>query len=309
MSTKKAAAAVSPAPFTLAHARADHWGLAVKACLEGVADAAAGANVGFLYATEAFAADLPSILTFLRETTRIQSWVGAVTPGIVAGDQEYRDGGALAVMVGGLDPDSFRCFASLDAADLRRGIGGLPYGVALVHGDPRNPGLPALVEAAAGDAGFLVGGLVSLAGPPAQVADSVVSGGLSGLLLAPEIEVVAGLTQGCSPLGPSHLVTEASDGVLMKLDGRPALEVLKEDAGELIARDIRRAAGYIHVGLPVPGSDTGDYLVRTLVGMDPRQNWLAVGDRVEVGTRLMFVRRDANAARADMRRMLDGVTA
>lgn len=305
MSTRKKAAA-KLSQFTLTHAQGDHWGPVAKACLEGVADAAAGANVGFLYGTEAFAADLPSILTFLRGTTRIQNWVGGVAPGLCAGATEYREGGAIAVMVGTLPEGGFRCFSGLDADALRTDLGAW-QGVAFVHGDPRNPGLPALVQAAAGEGGFLVGGLTSLSGPPSQVADSVVSGGLSGMVLDGSVEMVCGLTQGCSPLGAAHVVTEAWEGVVMQLDNRPALDVLKEEAGELIARDVRRAAGYIHVGLSVPGSDNSDYQVRTLVGIDPRKNWLAIGDRVETGSRLMFVRRDANAARTDMLRMLADV--
>src|SRR3546814_7642648 len=62
----------------------------------------------------------------------------------------------------------------------------------------------------------------------------------------------------------SHLITEAEGtrGVVMKIDDRPAVDVLREDVGELLARDLRRIGGYIFAGLPIPGSDTGDYLVR-----------------------------------------------
>jgi small ligand-binding sensory domain FIST len=40
-------------------------------------------------------------------------------------------------------------------------------------------------------------------------------------------------------------------------------------------------AGYIFAGLPIPGSDTGDYLVRNLIGIDPEEKLLAIGDRFE----------------------------
>ena len=36
--------------------------------------------------------------------------------------------------------------------------------------------------------------------------------------------------------------------------------------GEELARDISRVGDYIFLGLPVPGSDTGDYLVRDVMG-------------------------------------------
>ncbi|MGE5503728.1 MAG: FIST C-terminal domain-containing protein [Actinomycetota bacterium] len=311
---KRRRRAARPSPFVLAHAGADHWGRAAKACLEGVAEAAGGSNIGFLYATEEFATDLSSILTFLRETTHIEHWVGGVAPGVCAGRDEYRDEGALAVMVGHLPEGAFRPFSCLDPGTFlsrngewlaQQGAGA----VGLVHADPRNPAAPEMVAEVAAAVGWLAGGFVAGSGPPAQVADSVTSGGLSGVLLGSAIEVMAGLTQGCTPIGPSHRVTEAWEGVLMALDGRPALEMLKEEAGELIARDLRRAAGYIHVGLTVEGSDTNDYVVRNLLGVDPRQGWLAIGDRLELGQQLMFVRRDANAAQADLRRMLRSLKA
>ncbi|HTH17882.1 MAG TPA: FIST C-terminal domain-containing protein [Magnetospirillum sp.] len=297
------------APFTLALAEADHWGRAAKACQEALAGVAA--NVGFLYVSEVFNQNLSSILTFLRETTRIPHWVGAVVPGLIAGMDEVPEGGVIAVLAGTLPEGSFMPFRCLAAAELDEQLG--PWlavrrpCLGIAHGDPRSPGMAALVAALAQRAGFVVGGLISSSGPPAQLADSVVSGGLAGLLLGPEVPVVTGLTQGCSPIGPAHVVTEAANGVVMRLDGRPALEVLKEEAGQLIARDLKRAAGYIHVALPVAGSDRGDYQVRMLLGMDPRQGWLAVGEAVEEGQSLMLVRRDPQSARLDMERMLADV--
>jgi len=47
--------------------------------------------------------------------------------------------------------------------------------------------------------------------------------------------------------------------------------------------------------------------VRNLTGLDPEHGWLAVGERLEPGQRIMFCRRDAAAAESDLRRMLDGL--
>ncbi len=291
--------------FTQAHARAAHWGVAAKACAVGLGSAAAGANIGFLYATEEFGPHLSSILTFLRGTTGIAHWVGGAAPGLCAGDEEIRDGGALTVMVGTLPKGHFHVFAGDPGAWPAEHF----PSVGLVHGDPRDPGLPDTVEEVAAAAGFLVGGLLSTAGPPVQLADQVMAGGLAGVLMDGGIDILTGMTQGCSPIGPVHTVTEAWDGVVMALDGHPAIEALRRDVGELLARDLRRVAGYIHVGLPVAEGDDHDYLVRSLVGIDPAHGWLAIGGQVAEGDRLMFVRRDANSARADMTRMLDGIKA
>lgn len=297
--------------FVAAHAVADHWGLAAKACLERVSAAVGQANLGFLYTTEAFAVDLPSILTFLRETTGVENWVGAAVPGLCAGHQEIRDGGAMVVMLGHVPEGAFKLFSSVDAADFSARLGTWANAngpaLALVHGDPRHAGLPALIESLADGIGFLVGGLVAAGDHPTQLAGSVLPGAVSGILLAEPVQAVTGLTQGCTPIGPVHTVSEGWGNVIVGLDGRPALEVFNADVGELIARDPRRAAGYIHVALPIEGSDRGDFVVRTLMGLDPAQGWLAVGGEVTVGQRLLFVRRDPAAARTDMIRMLKDV--
>ena len=65
----------------------------------------------------------------------------------------------------------------------------------------------------------------------------------AGLLLAPEVAVATGLTQGCMPIGPVRRIDEARDNVVMAIDGRPALAVFNEDIGPELARDPRRLGG------------------------------------------------------------------
>jgi small ligand-binding sensory domain FIST len=72
----------------------------------------------------------------------------------------------------------------------------------------------------------------------------------------------------------------------------------------VLARDLRRAAGYIFAGLPVRGSDTGDYLVRNILGVDPQNDLVAIGEEVEMGGELLFCRRDQDSAEQDLQRML-----
>jgi small ligand-binding sensory domain FIST len=103
------------------------------------------------------------------------------------------------------------------------------------------------------------------------------------------------------------VVTEGERNIIVTLDGRPALDVLVEDIGEVLARDLRRAARFIHAGIPVSGSDTGDYTVRNLVGIDPKNRLLAIGAPVEMGMPLLFCKRDAQTAREDLIRMLDAI--
>ncbi len=312
-----AEARATPAPesvFKAAHATGTDWGTTVKACVDRLEPLPAGANLGFVYATDPLAADLGSIVTFLRERTKIEDWVGTVGFGVSAMGVEDHDRPALAVMTAALPAGSFHVFDSVTAAgDAIGGDAGAwaraarPM-VAVVHGDPRNPDIAEIVhDVSAHLSGFLIGGLSASRGDMPQVAGRVTEGGLSGVLLGQDLGVAAGLSQGCSPIGPLRRITEAEHNVIMAIDERPALEVFKEDIGELLAQDLRRVAGYIFVGFPIAGSDTGDYLVRNLIGIDPEQGWLQVGELVEDGQPLLFCRRDHESARKDLLRMLRDV--
>jgi small ligand-binding sensory domain FIST len=302
------------AGFRAAHGAGGPWSALVKSCLAQLTPLPEGASLGFVYATDGLAPDLGSILTFLRERTHIVDWVGSVGIGICASGVETFDEPGLAIMVAALPTGSFRVFAPITgdfdrfATETAPWLERHPGALGIIHGDPRQP---ALAETLAGltarSAAFLVGGLSSARTAPLQIAGRVVEGGLSGVLLAGEIGVATGLTQGCSPIGPAHRITEAADNVIMALDGRPALDVFREDIGELLSRDLRRVAGLIFAGMPVLGSDTGDYLVRNLVAIDVEHKWLAVAHELAIGDRVLFCRRDAPSAIADLKRMLAGL--
>ena len=154
----------------------------------------------------------------------------------------------------------------------------------------------------------MVGGLTASRGKQGQIADGLTEGGVSGVLFADDVAVTTGLSQGCSPVGGIHDVTRAEDNILFELDGRPALDVFREDIGEVLSRNLERVGGYIHAALPVSGDDSGDYLVRNVVGIDPDSRLVAIGERISAGDRVMFVRRDGPSAREDLDRMLADVT-
>jgi len=298
--------------FAVAHSvRADARD-AAEECARKLEDIAAHGNLGFLYASDEFAPRLGEILTRLRARTGIPHWVGTVGVGISAPGTEFHAQPALCVMVAALPEASFRVFGSVKGGldDFLAAHGdwirasGCRFGI--VHGDPRNPMLPDLIArlAAALNDGFLVGGLTSSRGDYVQVANQVISGGLSGVLFSPEISVATHLTQSCLPFGDTHEVTECERNIVVRLDHRPALDVFSEEIGEILSRDLEQAARYIGAALPVAGSDRGDYLVRNLLGFDPGNRLIAIGEGLSPGQLVRFCRRDPVGAKRDLERML-----
>lgn len=297
-------------PFRYAHSDAEDWSGIAKNLADGLGGEDPGGGedrLGFIYVTDAIAEDFGSILTYLRQTTGVDEWVGSVGIGICASGTEYFNRPAGAAMIADLPKDSFWVFPAVtESADELRDAGGdwidrvsPPFGI--LHADPNNQFTADLIEnLSLTAAGFLVGGLSSSRGPTHQVAGDITTGGISGVLFAPEIEVATSLSQGCVPVGKSHVVSDSLDNIIIGLDGEKALDVLKDDVGELLARDLGRAAGYIHAAFLVEGSDTGDYMVRNLIGIDPVRGWLAIGEEVRSGDRVMFVRRDPKSAEEDL---------
>ena len=175
----------------------------------------------------------------------------------------------------------------------------------LIHADPRSADIVTALSRFTGT--YLVGGISTAQSAPArQIAGKMVEGGVSGILFTPDIPIATGLTQGCLPIGPIHDVTQAQGTVIRTLDGKPAFDVFKHEAAELLEQG--RAAG-IHVAIMVPGSDTGDYTVRNLTGIDPQNGAIGVGDHMRNGMRIRFVRREAVAAEQDLKRMLSELAA
>jgi small ligand-binding sensory domain FIST len=296
-------------PFRFAHAADADWTRAAGACMKQLGAIPASATLGFLYVADDFVGDLEAIVAFFKSATGVPHWTGSVGVGVCAAGVEYLQVPAIAVMLGEFE---LRDFTILPLLQSEQDIDALPLVDAyfgLVHGDPTNSRMQELIEALSArlTSGFLAGGLASSEDGTALVSDGVVSGGLSGVVFSERVPLATRLTQGVSPLGPRHRVTAASKNIVASLDRRPALDVMKEEIGEVLARDLRRAAGYIFVGLPIGGSDTGDYLVRNILGVDPQNNLVAIGEYVEPGDELLFCRRDQQAAEDDLLRMLNAI--
>ncbi len=295
--------------FIMAHASGRDWLSLSDACLRQLGEVG-GANLGFIYVTTALARHLGGILAKLKQATAVDHWVGSVGVGINCTGQEYYATPALAVLLGEFPQDGFCIIPDLyDSLEpLSAACSGWylrhRYHAGILHADPRNPAFMALLAQLAREVpgAAFTGGLTSSEGVYAQVADTLTEGSVSGVLFAPSVRITTGLTQGCAPLGPVRRITDCRLNIIRRIDDRPALEVLYEDIGEILARDPKRIAGYIFAGLPV--AEDGDYLVRNLLGLDLRTGRIAIGEQVAAGQRLLFCRRDGNTARNDLLHMV-----
>jgi small ligand-binding sensory domain FIST len=133
--------------------------------------------------------------------------------------------------------------------------------------------------------------------------------GLVGVALAGNIVVDTVVAQGCRPIGEPLRITRCDRNVLLEIEGKPALQKVRDLILSLSEEDQQLASRALFLGvvnnelLPEPGA--GDFLIRNLVGIDPEHGALAVGDTLRNGQIVQFHLRDARTAALDLRLVLD----
>ncbi len=158
-----------------------------------------------------------------------------------------------------------------------------------------------------------VGGLASGGTSPGTNAlfldGEVFTAGTVGLALHGAVVVDTVVAQGCRPIGPLMQVTSCKGNLLYELDGEPALEMLRDLVAGLDDRDRHLATTALFAGVLMDEfreePRAGDFLIRNLLGVDPRGGGVAVGENLQDGMRLRFHVRDAASAAEDLHAMLD----
>lgn len=267
-----------------------------------------GGTVGFLYATDRLKSDLAPIVDILSQRTGIPNWIGTFGLGVIGGNQAVFNEPALAAMIATWPEDQFRLFAGEPPEPIApKGImSGMP--TAIVHADPRRPFEDALNAIAAKSGAYLVGGLTATrTNLYDQVAGKVMQGGTSGILLGPDIGVAIGVSQGCTAIGPIREITDIQENLVATLDGEIALQALLNDLSVTGAdnADLRELLLSLHVGLPVPNCDTGDYVVRNMMGINTENGRIGIADHIAAGQKLFFCRRDREGATRDLSAMAE----
>jgi small ligand-binding sensory domain FIST len=242
-----------------------------------------GREVEFEPAISLWAASWPGVfatrLQLSYERTReggvIQGW-----PDELAGDWPAD---AFAILLG--EPLSFHTDLLLDRLNEDR------------------PGFPILGGMASG--GFNPGENRLFCGREALAEGAV------GAFIHGAVKLRSVVSQGCRPIGKPFVVTKAERNVIHELGGRPALIQLKELFDTLPSREQVQVQRNLHVGRVISeyreSFGQGDFLVRNVIGIDPSNGAVAIGDYIRTGQTVQFHVRDQEAADAELKQMLSAV--
>ena len=282
------------------------------------------ADWGVLFATPAHRPQYAPLLAEAQKTLGTTSLAGCSGAGVIGAGEEVEGGHGVSVLAVRSDTlradthllpggDDFGRQAALDLA------GRLPQdGILVAFPDPFaiRPQILLSELRSAGSRLPVIGGAAG-SGPrvPATFqffGRNVATRSVAALhLRGPGARGAIGITQGCQPVGPPCRVTRASENIVLMLDGRPALEVLRGRLPAGVSDALERLGGHLFVGFaPDPDQEeihAGEYLVRPIVAIDPGRGALLLAEDVREGQPLAILLREGQAARDDLKTMLERV--
>ena len=268
-------------------------------------------DLAVLFTTGNHAEAAPRLARVVRQTLTPEHLIGGTAVAVLAHRQEVEESPGLALWAGRTGPVTAARYEGS-----RPDVSAPAGSTIVVVTDPFT--LDAANMAAAVDPDVtMVGGLASAGNRPGDnrllLDDEAFTDGGVAVIFPPGLGARAVVAPGCRPVGDPYVVTGSDGNLLLSLAGRPALDRLREVLGAVDEQTRDRLRRGLHVGLVIDehkeAYESGDFLVRSVLGADRSSGAVAIGDRAAVGTTVQFQVRDADAATADLRARLHGLQA
>lgn len=297
----------------------------------------APANFGIVFISTAFTSEYPRLMPLLQDRLNLPVLIGCSGGGIIGMDsaghtQEVEMNPALSLCLASMPGVKVQTFhiAEDDLPDLdsppdawieQVGVSPETQPQFVLLAAPMFSGISNLLQgldfAYSGSA--KVGGLAStdMMGKSGLFCGSdYYQSGTIGVALSGNVVLDTIVAQGCRPIGQPYRVAKAERNILLELEDadhpdkiRSPLEVLQELFQTLSEDDRALAQNSLFIGVAQSSFkrnlEQGDFLIRNLLGVDPRAGAIAVGDRIRPGQRIQFHLRDAKTSAEDLSLLLD----
>ena len=152
--------------------------------------------------------------------------------------------------------------------------------------------------------GGLASGATQQGGNALFLDDQVLRTGAIGLALDGNIIVDTVVAQGCRPVGQPMRISKSDRNMLLELEGKPPMAVLRGMFEELPERDRELMGHSLFLGVVmdelIDSPAQGDFLIRNVVGMDQSTGGLAIGEILKEGQLVQFHLRDAQTSTDDL---------
>lgn len=287
--------------------------------------AAPSVTLGLVFISRRFFSHATQILELLRVHARIPLLIGCSSIGLIADEEEVEKGAGVAVGLFHLPGAKLQAFHLTQKQveectgpsywHMETGITPEQVNGWLAFADPFTLDCEQWLQ------GWnqayaplpVLGGLAS-GSPQEQTTQLYLNGevleeGAVALAVGGAVELHSVISQGCTPIGDTWTITRAQQNFIQEIGNRPAYQVLAETFNSLSPQEQAKSRGNLFVGLVIneylDEFRRGDFLVRNLIGADPQSGIIAVTAAPRPGQTLQFQRRDAEAATADIRELLD----
>ncbi|MEB3167354.1 MAG: FIST N-terminal domain-containing protein [Cyanobium sp.] len=303
------------------------------------------ADLALVFASSAYASDLPRLMPLLQRRLSARHWLGCLGGGVIGtkggnsrpGEaHECEHAPALSVTLLRLPGAELHTF-QLDPGELpdldgpaepwRQQLGSTVEATRslLLLVDPGCSAINDLISGldyAFPQAAKLGGIAVQHSAPhPSLLLGDQVCGGAVGCSIGGSWSLQPVVAQGCRPIGPVLEVEQAQRNVLLQVSRgeqrHSPVAALQQILTGLTPEEREKAQHALFLGVghqafplnPLGGPDplaenSAPFLVRNLIGVDPRNGAVAVGDRMRVGQKVQFQLRDADASRQESRQLL-----
>jgi small ligand-binding sensory domain FIST len=282
-------------------------------------------TLGLIFISPRFFNYSRQILEIVRVHAQISLLAGCSSQWLIADDREIEEQPGIVLGLYHLPGADLRPYYStqkdLEQADsptfwhVETGIGPSATNGWLVFADPFNldadswlrqwneayHGLPILGGLASGD--------WTARSTQVYLNGDVYEEGAVAISIGGEIELASVISQGCTPIGETWTITRTDQNLIFEIGNRPAYEVLLETYTKLRPDEQKKSQGNLFIGLVMneylEDFHRGDFLIRNLIGVDPKAGVIAVGALPRPGQTMQFQRRDAGAANEDMAELLN----
>ncbi|HEY9691795.1 MAG TPA: FIST N-terminal domain-containing protein [Oculatellaceae cyanobacterium] len=302
-----------------------------------------GADLGLVFISSAYASEYPRLMPLLQEKLQLPALIGCGGGGIIGinsqGEaQEVEGETALSLTLmhlPGVEVSSFHI-----SADSLPDMDSPPDAWVELIDVPQQqaPQFILLSDAFTSKINDLLEGLdfaypgsVKVGGLASSGATGMGSGlfcnyklyreGTVGVALTGNIAIETIVAQGCRPIGRTYQVTKGDRNIILEVveddsgdiavankPSQTSLEALRDVIENLSEADRQLAQHSLFIGVAQTAFKQqlghGDFLIRNLLGVDPRVGAVAIGDRVRTGQRIQFHLRDAETSAEDLELLL-----
>ena len=290
------------------------------------------ADLALVFASTAYASDLTRLLPLLRQELRSRHWIGAAGGGVVGtlpdgSAAEIEKTPSLSVTLLQLPGSeinavklSTETLPDLDGPAQQwqdwSGIQPEHCRSQILLIDPTSNNINDLISGLdyAFPGAATIGGIACPHNAPhgsLLIDDRVVTGAVI-CSIGGDWRLDTVVAQGCRPIGPVFSIEKVQRNVLLELsDGErrdTPVACLQRVLANLNSEDRERVRHSLFLGIERrnlqlnpehPAESEGAFLVRNLIGVDPKNGAVAVADRVRPGMNVQFQLREADASREE----------